>query len=232
MTPEETTAAVAAFYSRIAAGYDNPSTRFFPYAADPLVARLKPRPGEKFLDIGTGTGAVATADLAEPMLEFAHRKAAHLGLQNIDWHEDPALALRNWRRMLRPGGRLGLTLFQSSTFAPFAAQLLTRLAAHGIEAPFGWERLTDTEEVRRLLEEAEFTAITCESRGAGYHLARAEEWWEVVQHTDLGRALDTLDPAARDTLEREHLAEVATAVTDEGLWLEVPVLYLTAERPS
>jgi SAM-dependent methyltransferase len=57
-----------------------------------LVARLAPRPGERWLDLATGTGAVALRaasagadvtglDLAPALIEAANRRAAEAGLQ-------------------------------------------------------------------------------------------------------------------------------------------------------
>jgi SAM-dependent methyltransferase len=62
---------------------------------DHLVAELAPQPGERWLDVGTGTGAVATraaragakvtgSDLARPLIETAKRLAAEEGL-SIDY---------------------------------------------------------------------------------------------------------------------------------------------------
>ena len=59
--PEEQTQHIAAVFNRVALGYDRPALRFFPYSADKMIARLNPKPGEKLLDVATGTGAVALA---------------------------------------------------------------------------------------------------------------------------------------------------------------------------
>jgi ubiquinone/menaquinone biosynthesis C-methylase UbiE len=50
---------VRKLFDALAAGYDNPSTRFFPFCADRLVDLVDPRPGTRVLDVATGTGAVA-----------------------------------------------------------------------------------------------------------------------------------------------------------------------------
>ncbi|MEK7696722.1 MAG: class I SAM-dependent methyltransferase, partial [Pseudomonadota bacterium] len=50
---------IARVFDLVAGDYDSPALRFFPFCADRLIARLRPTPGEKILDIATGTGAVA-----------------------------------------------------------------------------------------------------------------------------------------------------------------------------
>ena len=98
---------VADVFNLIAAGYDREALRFFPYAADRLIARLKPAHGIKILDIATGTGVVALAaaqavgaagrvvgiDLAEGMLEQAEKKLRQFGIDNIDLHTMDAMRL-------------------------------------------------------------------------------------------------------------------------------------------
>ena len=98
---------VADVFNLIAAGYDREALRFFPYAADRLIARLKPAHGIKILDIATGTGVVALAaaqavgaagrvvgiDLAEGMLEQAEKKLRQFGIDNIDLHSMDAMRL-------------------------------------------------------------------------------------------------------------------------------------------
>jgi SAM-dependent methyltransferase len=69
--------------------YEKLAARLGP-VQDDLVERLQPQPGERFLDIATGTGEVAVRaaaagatvtaiDIAEPMLEKARRRAAEAG---------------------------------------------------------------------------------------------------------------------------------------------------------
>lgn len=98
---------VIAMFNLVASGYDNAVLRFFPFCADRLIARLKPAPGAKLLDVATGTGVVALAaaqavgiqgrvmaiDLAEAMLDRLQEKIAKFGIANIDLHVMDAGAL-------------------------------------------------------------------------------------------------------------------------------------------
>lgn len=97
---EQTKQEVVAVFDQVAERYDNPAMRFFPFCADRLIAYLRPRPGDKVLDVATGTGAVALAaaqaigphgrvqaiDLAGNMLQTAVANLQRSGLTNIDFH--------------------------------------------------------------------------------------------------------------------------------------------------
>ncbi len=87
-------------FNLVADGYDSSMLRFFPFAGDQLADRLKLKPGERVLDIATGTGAFATAagqrirpggrvqavDLSEGMLKKAEANVAKMALDNVDFH--------------------------------------------------------------------------------------------------------------------------------------------------
>jgi len=94
-------AAVSENFNIVASGYDNPAQRYFPMSADRMAEYLKPKPGNRVLDIATGTGMVASAmaqailpdgrvqgiDLSSAMLDKAYENFTKLGLTNIDLHE-------------------------------------------------------------------------------------------------------------------------------------------------
>ncbi len=94
---------VIGVFDTIASGYDHAALRFFVFAADRVVKTLRPRPGQKILDIATGAGAVAIAcaqavksdgrvmaiDLSQAMVDKALENARRMGLTNIDqFHMD------------------------------------------------------------------------------------------------------------------------------------------------
>ena len=119
------------------------------------VEAVDPRPGQRILDLAAGTGtssepfAVAGAtvvptDLSFGMLEVGKQRrpalsfvaadalrlpyadAAFDGIRNV---EDPAAALRELRRVTRPGGTLVVCEFSTPTWAPFRVAYLNYLVA-------------------------------------------------------------------------------------------------------
>lgn len=263
-------------FGRIASGYGRATLRFLPFAADRLVYRLRPAPGEKVLDIGTGTGTAALAlarvvqrggrvtgvDVAEGMIDEAEREARTRGLANADWHvmdarqlefrsayfhaaastatlfylPDMAGALAEWRRVLRPGGRLGLTAFAAGAFQPMGSLLMARLAREGLApgeaTPFPWCRLGSAAECARLLEAAGYVDARAEEVQLGFHLASAGEWWDVVWHTELRGLLEALAPEAQGRLRVEHLEEVQALAGEEGVWMDVTTILAVGRRPG
>jgi ubiquinone/menaquinone biosynthesis C-methylase UbiE len=98
--PQAAKSRITDTFDLIAEGYDNPAQRFFPFAADYMITLAKPVPGERVLDIATGTGMAAIAaaqaitpggrvqaiDLAENMIAKAQRNVSKHALSNVDFH--------------------------------------------------------------------------------------------------------------------------------------------------
>ena len=90
---------ITAIFDTISDGYDRAALRFFPVAVDRAAQLISAAPGQKILDVATGTGAMAVSlaqavqpggriiaiDLSEGMLTKAQSNARRMSLQNIDW---------------------------------------------------------------------------------------------------------------------------------------------------
>jgi SAM-dependent methyltransferase len=142
-------------------------------------------------------GGVIISDHAEAMLEGARARALELGLSNVEFQvllaewidlplasvdavvcrwgymllADPAAALIETRRVLRPGGRVALAVWDSVEHNPWALQPMLELIERGLVVPPG-ERptgepgpfaLADAERVRDLLAHAGFSEIDVQS---------------------------------------------------------------------
>lgn len=148
-------------------------------AAEPvsrwLVDAVDPQPGQVVLELAAGVGdtgfeaaerirpggRLICTDGAEPMLEAARRRAAELGLDNVEFEAmeaewidastasldavlcrwgymllaDPEAALRETRRVLRSGGRLALAAWDKPEHNPWAAGTHTELVERGLIPP-------------------------------------------------------------------------------------------------
>lgn len=262
-------------FDALAAGYDNPSTRFFPFCADRLVDFVKPRPGTRVLDVATGTGAVAVPvaqavgpqgrvhaiDISPAMLDKAEANIRKMALDNVDLHEmdaerldfkagyfhtvvcsyglfflpDMQAALREWVRVLRPGGQLAFSSFKESAFQPMLDDYIERLRAYAVALPeglLGSRRITSLAHCRELLEEAGLDAIETGAVQIGYHLRDENDWWEVIETTAMRSLLERVPEELREDFRREHLAFVAGLTTEDGLWMDVQTRFARGVRPA
>lgn len=261
-------------FNSVADGYDNPSTRFFPFCADRLVNFVRPRPGIRVLDVATGTGAVLVPfaqaigpsgritgiDLSPGMLDRAEANVKKMALTNVDLHEmdaehldfrnnyfdyavcsyglffmpDMQAALLDWVRVLKPGGTLAFTCFETSAFQPMLDNFATCLQEFGVELPnglFGSQRITSMKHCQELLAEAGIEQITVECAQLGYHLKDETEWWEVVTNTAMRPWFDRIEAREQAAFREQHLAFVAQQKTDDGLWMDVQTRFSSGIKP-
>jgi len=131
--------------------------------------------------------------------------------------------------VLRAGGTLLFTAFGSSAFEPMKRLLLARLESEGVDTGASARTahsLSDPEICRALLVDAGLTDVSVETVQFGYHLLKAEDWWEVVWGAGL---VEQLPPVRRDAVRAAHLAEIAPLMTDKGLWLDITVHFASGK---
>lgn len=139
------------------------------------------------------SGRLIASDFSAAMLEIARRRGEELGLTNVEFREldaedldleencvdgvvcrwgymlmpNPAIALAETRRVLRPGGRLAFAVWASSDRNPWISVAGRILGAHGHMPPPepgepGMFVLANKRELRALVEDAGFANVQME----------------------------------------------------------------------
>jgi SAM-dependent methyltransferase len=161
-------------------------------------------------------GGVIISDQAEAMLAGARTRASELGLKNLEfkvlnaeWIDlplasvdavlcrwgymlmaDPATALADTRRVLRPGGRVALAVWDALALNPWALLPGLELRERGL-APAGQDgpgpfALGDGERLAELLHEAGFAEVHVGALELQRKHVSFEELWETT--LDISRA--------------------------------------------
>lgn len=194
-------------------------------------------------------GKLISTDAVQEMVDLARARAAELGIDNAhfrtmdaEWLDmptasvdavigrwvymllaDPATALGEARRVLRPGGRIALAAWTAPQDNPWASVAQQELAATGAMAPPGPDEpnmfaLHDAQRIRELLEGAGFTDIVVDQLDLVWQYDDLDHWWDTQLDisTGLAAGVAKLTPAARDDLRDAIDARLAEYVNPDG----------------
>jgi ubiquinone/menaquinone biosynthesis C-methylase UbiE len=206
-------------------------------------------------------GSATGIDLAPGMVEAARVDAANHGLTNVELHvmdasspqlpeasydlavsscvifflPEPAEALRAWRRLLKPGGRLGISTFgrrdprwerMDEVFHPYLPEGL-RQARSGRGGQFA----TDAG-VAELIEKADFSGVRTVTRDVEVVFTSPEQWHEWSWSHGQRVYWELVPAAERDTVRATAFERVEEARGPDGrITLSQQVRYTLAERP-
>lgn len=190
------------------------------------------------------TGRVTGVDLSSAMLTNARSFAAEVGSAPIEYVEspatgmpfpgesfdraycqqglqhmsDPAAALAEIRRVLRPAGRLAVAIWQQSPFSLFR-QVVSELgiSAEGAQpSTFG----RDAHDLARALEQAGFTNVEVQTRELVSVLeGGVPQALEVAVATSAGAGMGNLTPAQREQVRAALTAALQPLARDDGVHL-------------
>jgi SAM-dependent methyltransferase len=197
-------------------------------------------------------GRLISSDFSPEMVEVARRRGAELGLENVDHRvidgeridleaasvdgvicqngymlmADPAAALSETRRVLRPGGRLVLAVWGAAERNPWASIGGRILVERGLLQPPepgapGVFSMASEERTRRLLEDAGFTDVRTDEVSIRFGFRDIDEYERWV--TDLSGSFATvllgLSDADREAVREELRAAFEPYATDDGYQL-------------
>ncbi len=211
-------------------------------------------------------GGVIISDQAEAMLDGARARAAALGLSNVEFQilnaewidlpvasvdavlcrwgymlmADPGAALGETRRVLRPGGRVALSVWDTIDRNPWALLPAQELIGRGLapqpqdaeERP-GPFALGGRERISELLAQAGFVEIQVQAMDVTRRHASFEELWDVT--LDLSRSFHDAvlaRPAAEVAKIKIALAERFATYTAADGAIELPGCTLLASASA
>jgi ubiquinone/menaquinone biosynthesis C-methylase UbiE len=204
-------------------------------------------------------GRLVSSDFSSEMVEVARRRGAQLGLGNVDYlvidaerieldsgsvdgvlcqstymlAADPAAALAETRRVLRPGGRLALSAWGAPERNPWASIGGMILIQRGHLPPPepgvpGVFSMASAERARALLDGAGFTSVRTEEVPVRFAFRALEDYeqWVIDVAGQFAMVLRALPEDEREVL-RERLREAFVPFATNGGY-ELPGLALCA----
>jgi SAM-dependent methyltransferase len=187
------------------------------------------RARQKVTQLGLTNVEVRQGDGAALALPAASLDAVICASAVYTFPDIPA-ALSEWRRVLKPGGRLALSTLGSGSDRLYR-ELLQR---YGIPLPAELppQRVDRTEKCTAFLRGAGFDEIDSHTEQLGYYLADAEQCWEIVWYTGARIPLTFLPPPVLERFKADYLAALAPSMAERGIWVDWPVVFSLGRKPG
>ena len=204
------------------------------------------------------SGRITGIDFSEGMLSQARAKQRKSNIHNAEFlkmdmeaieypknHFDAAVCafglfyvedmqgqLSHISDKVKPGGKILITSFQEKSFLPLVEMFLDRIQKYGIETPVvPWEHLETEDVCTSLFKTVGLKDVNCRQKDISYYLRNADEWWDIVWNGGYRRFVNQLSPNDMKRFKDEHLKEVKELSSDNGIRLQVIILYTAGTKP-
>jgi ubiquinone/menaquinone biosynthesis C-methylase UbiE len=231
-------------------------------SAGESVLDLGTGPGEPAMTIARSvgpTGRVLGVDLSEGMIAVAGKTAKARGLSNVEFRvmdcsaldlpaatfdgvvssfgfqifTDPAKAAREARRVLRPGGRIAVSIWSTAEKVPFLDAIVGPMLADAEPDETGYlptpYETGGPGEMVQFLAEAGFSDAKERRLTHTFVLRSPEEYLEtILRGTPIGHSLGEESAEVQEKVLRATRAHLETHRTAGGIELPAEVVFVTA----
>lgn len=197
------------------------------------------------------SGSVTGIDLSHGMLDQARAKAQARQLDNVTFRQmdldemdlakdhfdiatcsfglffmdDMESAMRRIAHTVKPGGRIAISSFAGTAFAPFSTIFLSLYEEFGKQVPpLSWKRLADIPAIEKVFRAAGITEISYHHEPLGYALQSEQQWWDIVWNAGFRGLLNQLSDTELEAFKAQHMGKIHELCRKGENWLDTSVI--------
>lgn len=199
------------------------------------------------IGIDLSTGMLAEAEKIAQEFQIANYQLLEMDAEHLEFSDNSfdavtcafslfffhsmQAALNEMRRVLKPGGRLGVTVFgrTPSPFEPGWRLFAEQAQAYGVAVRAPQRVAYSLEELETLLQASDFSQINTKTDLLDAVYQTEESWWAFQLTLATRAAIMRMSAETRERFKTEYLAKLRPLFRGDGLHLPVPVIYAVAK---